>query len=83
MSDVPHVDYPHEPGRLPYCLACEAQCWCNPGIGWAPELGVTPCIYCVEQEEAFGERDDTYGDADADRMCGCGAVGTHGVDHQD
>lgn len=24
-----HVDYPHEPGYLPDCPACEAVCWCD------------------------------------------------------
>lgn len=28
------------------------------------------------------QRDDAYGD-DAGRSCGCGGVGTHGVDHGD
>lgn len=40
MTDLPtyadgtiieHVAYPHEPGRLHYCLACEMQCHCTPG----------------------------------------------------
>lgn len=26
-----HADYPHEPGRLPGCPACEARCHCTPG----------------------------------------------------
>ena len=26
-----HVDYPHEPGRLYDCPACEARCHCTPG----------------------------------------------------
>ena len=26
-----HADYPHEPGRLYGCPACEAACHCNPG----------------------------------------------------
>lgn len=49
-----HVDYPHEHGRLADCLACEAECFCNPGIGWTPSLDVTPCVYCAEQIDAFG-----------------------------
>jgi hypothetical protein len=48
-----HVDYPHEPGRLYDCLACEAECFCNPGVGWSPDLNVTPCVYCAEQMDAF------------------------------
>jgi hypothetical protein len=26
-----HVDYPHEPGRLHDCPACEVACHCTPG----------------------------------------------------
>ena len=26
-----HVDYPHLPGRLYDCPACEAECHCTPG----------------------------------------------------
>lgn len=32
-----HSDYPHEPGRLYDCEACEAQCHCTPGS--------TECVY--------------------------------------
>ena len=28
---VPHVDYPHEPGYLYDCAACESACHCAPG----------------------------------------------------
>jgi hypothetical protein len=28
---VRHSDYPHEPGRLYGCPACEARCHCTPG----------------------------------------------------
>lgn len=37
--DVPHADYPHEPGRLYDCAACEAQCHCEPGTA--------ECVYCA------------------------------------
>lgn len=31
-AQVPeHVNYPHEPGRLHDCPACEARCWCTEG----------------------------------------------------
>lgn len=36
-----HADYPHEPGRLYDCPACEAVCHCAPGTA--------PCIRCAEQ----------------------------------
>jgi hypothetical protein len=29
--DEPHADYPHEPGRLYDCPACESHCYCRPG----------------------------------------------------
>lgn len=32
-----HVDYPHEPGRLYDCPACEAACHCTPGT--------TECVF--------------------------------------
>ncbi|MEW9530621.1 hypothetical protein [Microbispora sp. NPDC049125] len=28
-NGTPHVDYPHQPGRLPDCPACEAECHCG------------------------------------------------------
>lgn len=35
-----HSDYPHEPGRLYDCPACEARCYCRPDF--------TECIYSGE-----------------------------------
>lgn len=37
MDQTLHVDYPHEPGRLYDCPACEARCHCTPGT--------TECIF--------------------------------------
>lgn len=34
-----HADYPHEPGRLFDCPACEARCWCT------GDPGTEPCVY--------------------------------------
>lgn len=34
-----HVDYPHQPGRLHDCPACEARCWCD------SDPGSTECVY--------------------------------------
>ena len=31
VTAIPHADYPHEPGRLHDCRACEAQCHCTEG----------------------------------------------------
>ena len=39
-----HSDYPHEPGRLYDCPACEAECHCS----HLP--GNTQCIFCAELE---------------------------------
>lgn len=41
-----HVDYPHQPGRLYDCPACElGDCECDPGDA--------PCvsIHCVQADE--------------------------------
>lgn len=37
-----HVDYPHTPGTLYDCVACETACNCS-GVE-----GDTMCIYCAE-----------------------------------
>ena len=31
LDEPEHVDYPHEPGRLYGCPACEFRCHCTPG----------------------------------------------------
>lgn len=41
--DIPHADYPHEPGRLYDCAACESQCFCTPGT--------TECVYSGEHNQ--------------------------------
>ncbi len=51
-----HVDYPHAPGYLYDCLACESECHCQEGLtemdGW------TRCIYCTAQEPYVGNESD-------------------------
>lgn len=42
-ATIPHVDYPHEPGRLYDCPRCEAECFCAPGN--------TQCVFCAILEE--------------------------------
>lgn len=37
-----HVDYPHEPGRLYDCPACEARCHCTAAVTRGEE---TECIF--------------------------------------
>lgn len=39
--DHTHADYPHEPGRLHDCLACETRCYCD---------GEPACIHCDQHE---------------------------------
>lgn len=51
-----HVDYPHWPGHLYDCLACESECYC--------QTGSAQCVYCNnldEQEEwaRMSEQDET------------------------
>lgn len=35
-----HADYPHEPGTLYDCPACETVCHCDPSTGFQ-------CLACV------------------------------------
>jgi hypothetical protein len=36
-----HANYPHDPGRLYGCPACEAECWCS------ERPGETECNFCA------------------------------------
>lgn len=38
-----HADYPHAPGQLYGCAACESCCFCEPGS--------TQCVACALIEE--------------------------------
>lgn len=40
VVEMPHAAYPHEPGRLSGCDACESYCWCD------GEPGHEGCIHC-------------------------------------
>src|SRR5262249_38710914 len=42
-APVEHADYPHEPGQLYQCLACESRCYCFSG-DWQ-------CVYCATLAE--------------------------------
>jgi hypothetical protein len=45
-EQVEHVDYPHSPGALYDCPACEAECFCADGV---------QCVHCaLEAEKADG-----------------------------
>lgn len=37
-----HANYPHEPGRLHTCSACEAKCYCT-------DPDEEMCVYCYDQ----------------------------------
>lgn len=41
LDEIPHADYPHEPGRLDDCPRCEAECFCT----GRPEH--TECVFCA------------------------------------
>lgn len=43
MSEDIHADYPHTPGSLWDCAACEENCYCRPGQ--------TMCVHCELQSE--------------------------------
>jgi len=48
-----HVRYPHLPGALYDCVACEAQCFCaelNRGQV-RPDLDPIVCVHCAIQQE--------------------------------
>lgn len=45
-SEPQHADYPHEPGTLYDCPACEENCYCS------TEPGCTPCLHCSLQSDA-------------------------------
>lgn len=47
-----HSDYPHEPGYLPGCDACEDHCHCGPGVAEGRE---TQCVWTEHEDEDEGE----------------------------
>lgn len=48
---VHHLDYPHEPGRLHGCEACERRCHCD------PDPGTTACVY--DGPHVYGKTEDS------------------------
>jgi hypothetical protein len=44
-----HVDYPHQPGTLYDCPACEANCFCTDGF---------QCVHCALEAEQGGDGGD-------------------------
>jgi hypothetical protein len=49
--DSPHVDYPHEPGRLYDCDACAEACHCD------PDPGTTACVF--DGPHNYGKTEDS------------------------
>jgi hypothetical protein len=48
-----HADYPHDPGYLFDCEACEAECFCAPSF--------TECVHCaLIKERAMNARTIRY-----------------------
>lgn len=45
-QSIQHGDYPHYPGTLYDCRACEANCFCTDGV---------PCVYCALVSEPTTE----------------------------
>jgi len=43
--EPPHVNYPHNPGYLHDCPACESRCYCT------DDPGHVECVYCAGQSE--------------------------------
>lgn len=41
LDEIPHADYPHEPGRLYDCARCESECFCS------GDPGETECVFCA------------------------------------
>lgn len=54
---LPHTDYPHVPGALYDCQACESECYCE---------GNGNCVYCAILAEAYGDAMEDMFDPDAD-----------------
>lgn len=48
-EEIPHADYPHEPGRLYDCEACESRCHCT---GYP---GHVKCVFCALLQERHGK----------------------------
>lgn len=54
VDDDPHADYPHEPGMLYDCPACESECFCE-ALGYPMERypGSGMCVHCAVLSEGL------------------------------
>lgn len=55
VSELVHADYPHLPGRLYDCEACESECFCDPCAACRMRLSdcCVQCVFCALLEERF------------------------------
>ena len=53
--DWTHADYPHEPGYLPDCLACQTRCHC------CGHAGHEDCVHCALVESGESTCDESNG----------------------
>ena len=60
MRSPEHSDYPHEPGRLHDCPACESRCHCD---GEVAAGRATPCIWEGHEQGLPGARVSAAGHA--------------------
>lgn len=49
---IGHADYPHEPGYLIGCQACEGACHCGPGVQAGTE---TECVFDGEHNSLLAD----------------------------
>jgi len=50
-----HANYPHEPGRLPGCPACDWTCFCGPGVAEGRE---TECVWLGHENNDRSDLDN-------------------------
>jgi hypothetical protein len=53
---ISHADYPHEPGHLYGCQACEGACHCGPGVQADTE---TECVFEGEHNTVLADLEST------------------------
>lgn len=49
MTELTHADYPHHPGTLYDCAACEWECFCDPCASCRQRLSecCSQCVFCA------------------------------------
>lgn len=71
-TGVTHADYPHSPGSLYDCAACEQVCHCDPDdvVTMGDERDM--CVHCEES--------DTFANEDGDMSDDFGPYENHGFE---